>query len=128
MTDERSARYKELLLRRERPNRTDAILGEIMQTVVRADAASLARIYAMVKAEQATQDAELVAWLDERGARVAENGDTQTEETSQAAPAASKSEPLAELRAKLEALAQRVEALERGRPQLNAIGRTHEPR
>ena len=50
----------EFFERRQRgPNRIDPIIGEIVRILVRADAATLARIYAVAKAEEAAMDAHM---------------------------------------------------------------------
>jgi hypothetical protein len=46
------------------PDRTDPIIGEIVRILVRADAAALARIYAVAKAEAAALDARIYEPLD----------------------------------------------------------------
>lgn len=59
-------RAEDLFERRQRgPDRTDPIIGEIVRILVRADAATLARMYAVAKAEEAAMDAHVTESLND---------------------------------------------------------------
>ena len=72
-------RAGEFFERRQRgPDRIDPIIGEIVRILVRADAATLARIYAVAKTEEAAMDAHLTDSLNDlfrQHARTSGEGD-----------------------------------------------------
>ena len=71
-------RAGEFFERRRGPDRIDPITGEIVRILVRADAATLARIYAVAKTEESAMDAHLTDSLNDsfrQHARKRDEGD-----------------------------------------------------